>query len=233
MASLNIDLQHLQQCFLNYSNILKAKADTLNKEKKKILIELDDWYQNKLPAAINERQTKCIKHDELCKLMQWKLTRGKFRPRLTELVKSNEAEQVECVSSRAFKQLPDVITAMKTLTTLKAVGPATASAILAAVLPEKVPFMADESMIYALPNRPKMYTIPYFTDYMNAVSNIRKMFAKSDSKTIQTKWSAHQVELALWASSVASSLHFQVDVSLSNENTNREDGSPEKKKKKC
>ncbi|CAI9714743.1 Hypothetical predicted protein [Octopus vulgaris] len=174
MASLNIDVQHLEQCLLNYSNILKAKADTLNKEKKKILIELDDWYQNELPAAINERQTKCIKHDEL--------------------------------------------------------------SILAAVLPEKVPFMADESMIYALPNRPKMYTIPYFTDYMNAVSNIRKMFAKSDSKTIQTKWSAHQVELALWASSVALSLHFQFDVSVSNENShnaNREDGSPEKKKKKC
>ncbi|GAB1599118.1 uncharacterized protein LOC106872751 [Argonauta hians] len=235
MALPNVDWQHLKVCYDNYSNILKAKADTLKKEKQKLLIRLDDWYQQELPATINKRTMKYIKHDELCKLMQWKLTRGKFRPRLTELVKSNDAQNVESVSKKAFSELPDVMTAVKTLTTLKAVGPATASAILAAVLPEKVPFMADESMLYALPGRPKLYTIPYFLDYMKAVNDMRKLLKKSDCDASQRNWSSHQIELALWASSTALALDLQIGMPVQKQNVLDDpsfDASPKKKKKR-
>ena len=55
------------------------------------------------------------------------LQRGKFRPRLTQLVQTNTSEAVKEVTCNAFKCLPDVKLAITELTTLKAVGPATAS----------------------------------------------------------------------------------------------------------
>lgn len=55
--------------------------------------------------------------------------RGKFRPRLTELVQQNDPAEVEKVTQDAIAALPNLETAVKTLTRLKAVGPATASGL--------------------------------------------------------------------------------------------------------
>ena len=55
------------------------------------------------------------------------LQRGKFRPRLTEMVKQNSREEVELVTRKGLASLPDLSRAMTQLTKLKAVGPATAS----------------------------------------------------------------------------------------------------------
>ena len=53
--------------------------------------------------------------------------RGKFRPRLQQLVASNSEDTVEKCSSKAFSLLPDVQAAISELSLLKGVGPATAS----------------------------------------------------------------------------------------------------------
>ncbi len=54
--------------------------------------------------------------------------RGKFRPRLTELVKENSPDKVKELTTSAFSQLPkNVRKAVEILKALKAVGPATAS----------------------------------------------------------------------------------------------------------
>jgi len=53
--------------------------------------------------------------------------RGKFRPRLSGLVRQNKAEEVEQVSREAIALLPNLEAAVKHLCQLKAVGPATAS----------------------------------------------------------------------------------------------------------
>ena len=53
--------------------------------------------------------------------------RGKFRPRLTELVQTNTDKEVIDASTEAFQKLPDVSAAIQALTVLKAIGPATAS----------------------------------------------------------------------------------------------------------
>ena len=55
--------------------------------------------------------------------------RGKFRPRLTELVQQNDPSEVEKVTGDAIAVLPQLEMAVKTLTRLKAVGPATASGL--------------------------------------------------------------------------------------------------------
>lgn len=55
------------------------------------------------------------------------LQRGKFRPRLQQLVASNSDETVGKCSRKAFSLLPDVRAAIAELSALKGVGPATAS----------------------------------------------------------------------------------------------------------
>lgn len=59
--------------------------------------------------------------------MQFIVQRGKFRPRLSDLVKSNDETTVKDTSCKAFECLPDVSSAIRELSKLKAVGPATAS----------------------------------------------------------------------------------------------------------
>lgn len=53
--------------------------------------------------------------------------RGKFRPRLIEFIKSNTSEDVIENTTQGFKYLPEVEKAVKKLSELKGVGPATAS----------------------------------------------------------------------------------------------------------
>lgn len=59
-------------------------------------------------------------------------------------VSSLDEALVESASMKAFQSLPDVSKAISELTVLKGVGPATASAILAAYAPDVAPFMSDE-----------------------------------------------------------------------------------------
>lgn len=67
-----------------------------------------------------------------------------FRPRLLDFVSSLDDAVVKSASEKAFQSLPDVTKAVAELTVLKGVGPATASAVLAAFSPQLTPFMSDE-----------------------------------------------------------------------------------------
>lgn len=67
-----------------------------------------------------------------------------FRPRLLDFVSSLDEALVKSSSQKAFQSLPDVSKAVSELTVLKGVGPATASAVLAAYVPDLAPFMSDE-----------------------------------------------------------------------------------------
>ena len=67
-----------------------------------------------------------------------------LRPRLLDFVSSLDEAAVKSASEKAFQSLPDVSKAVSELTVLKGVGPATASAVLAAYAPDVAPFMSDE-----------------------------------------------------------------------------------------
>ncbi|KAF6136772.1 hypothetical protein GIB67_020094 [Kingdonia uniflora] len=139
------------------------------------LIHLDDFYRNQLPPLLHQRNPNSfITKSELSKLMQWKLTRGKWRPRLLDSVSSLDETLVESASRKAFESLPDVEKAISELTVLKGVGPATASAVLAVYTPDVAPFMSDEAMVAALGNS-KDYTLKQylkFTEKLQAKSKI-------------------------------------------------------------
>ncbi|KAM0949937.1 hypothetical protein DsansV1_C05g0058121 [Dioscorea sansibarensis] len=121
--------------------------------------------------------------------MQWKLSRGKWRPRLLDFVSSLDESQVEIASRQAFQCLPDLSKAICELTVLKGVGPATASAVLAAYAPEVAPFMSDEAVSASMGSL-KDYSLKQYLE----LSENGDVFTPSD------------VERALWSSAINSKL---------------------------
>nr|XP_033818445.1 uncharacterized protein LOC117368823 [Geotrypetes seraphini] len=181
-----------------YWDVIKAKG-----EKQKKLPALDKWYQEELSAIVMGRQEKYLTRDELMKLMEWKLTRGKFRPRLQQMVATNPSETVESCTRRAFKLLPDVEAAITELSQLKAIGPATASAVLAAGAPEEVAFMADEAVESVTDLNPVQYTLKHYSLYLNKIRGCVRKLKKADPGT---GWTPHRVEKSLWAFAIAQKL---------------------------
>ncbi|XP_077233928.1 DNA binding protein isoform X2 [Tasmannia lanceolata] len=151
----------------------KTQIESLNKPN---LIQLDDFYRDQLPLLLHQRNPKpYITKSELSKLMQWKLTRGKWRPRLLNFVSSLDETLVESSSQKAFKSLPDITKAISHLTLLKGVGPATASAVLAAYAPEIAPFMSDEAMVAAIGNS-KEYTLKQYIIFSEKLQKKAKLY---------------------------------------------------------
>ncbi|KAI3972700.1 hypothetical protein MKX01_019358 [Papaver californicum] len=126
--------------------------------------------------------------------MQWKLTRGKWRPRLLDLVSSLDGSLVETVSQKAFKSLPDVSKAITELTVLKGIGPATASAVLAAYAPDVAPFMSDEVTL-------KDYTLKQYLKFTQKLqSKAKELSLESEDDPLTPS----DVERALWSSAIGS-----------------------------
>ncbi|XP_020668163.3 uncharacterized protein LOC110089431 [Pogona vitticeps] len=181
-----------------YQDAVKAKG-----RKQPKLLLLDKWYQEELPGAVTQRKEKYLTKEELVKLMEWKLCRGTFRPRLQQLVATNASETVEDCTRKAFELLPDVAAAVKELSKLKAVGPATASAILAAGAPKTAAFMADEA-VESIPGlAPVRYTLKHYLCYLDRIQSCVERLNRADERKT---WTPHLVERCLWASAVADKL---------------------------
>ncbi|GAA5972060.1 hypothetical protein JCM11641_002476 [Rhodosporidiobolus odoratus] len=138
----------LQAALAQYPRALSLRAHASKASKD--LVELDEWSRVELRDQVSQRRkengegTAFLTREELGKVMTWKLARGKFRPRLQDLVLSNPASLVESTTSSSSLASP--ADALTQLCTLKGIGPATASAILALWHPEDEPFMSDESL---------------------------------------------------------------------------------------
>ncbi|XP_026171012.1 uncharacterized protein LOC113135310 [Mastacembelus armatus] len=180
-----------------YWGVVEAKAKGKTPGK---LLKLDKWYQEELPTLISSRSDKHVTLSELEKLMEWKLTRGKFRPRLQQLVASNSEDTVEQCSRKAFSLLPDVQAAIAELSSLKGVGPATASAVLAAGAPEQTAFMSDEAMECVPGLKPIQYTAKHYALYLAKMVEQTEKLNKVDP---QQDWTPHRLELCLWALTIA------------------------------
>ncbi|KAE8057004.1 hypothetical protein FH972_013727 [Carpinus fangiana] len=175
-----------------------SRIESLNKPN---LLSLDDFYRNQLPPVLHQRNPNpYITTAELSKLMQWKLTRGKWRPRLLDFVSSLDEAAVNWASSKAFQSLPDVSKAVSELTVLKGVGPATASAVLAAYAPNLAPFMSDEAMEAALGSS-KDYSLKQYLLFADKLqTKAKELSSECDS------FSPSDVERALWSSAIGAKL---------------------------
>lgn len=191
-----------------YDSVMRKKSEL---PKKNGLFELDKWYQLSLPESIASRTPKHLTKEELVKLMKWKLTRGKFRPKLLSLIEQNSEEDVRKISEKSFKIAKDITAAMKEISKLKAVGPATASAILCATNPEIYPCMADEPMAL-FPGLQIDYTVKNYTEFQkHLVKRAEELNQDGDS---EIKWTPHKVELALWTDVTGKKLGMNLDPEL-------------------
>ena len=91
--------------------------------------------------------------------------------------------------------MPNIASAISALTTLKGIGPATASAILVAYSPDVCPYMADENMLATPGVEATDYTSTEYLNYVQQLNNAVERLKKLDPKG---EWTPHKVELALW-----------------------------------
>ncbi|XP_045599866.1 uncharacterized protein [Procambarus clarkii] len=192
-----------------YPDALKIKASQKKKKQGESLEQLDKWVQEELGQKALSRKPPHITLDELVRLMDWKLSRGKFRPRLLELAGSNSEESVKSASQKGIQYATKnkVTDAIESLVILKGVGPATASGILAACVPEMCCFFADE-VAHTLPSLASLkYNAAEYELLNSEMTNCAKRLncdaQKGDKEENGSeKWTPHKVELTVWTHSI-------------------------------
>ncbi len=191
------------------------------------LTELDESMLQ-LAGKVSHRTPAHITGAELSALMRWKLSKGKFRPRLQSFVDELPPDEVVRVSSEAYalfgkssRLSPDAAAkAVDIITQLKGVGPATASAVLSLYSPY-LPFMSDEALEFCLPKRE--YTLPAFKAFLGTtLQSAEKMYkqehaagiahskqlpeVQSVTELADCEWTPQLVQLALYAKGAATKL---------------------------
>ncbi|HEX6535214.1 MAG TPA: hypothetical protein VF041_11480 [Gemmatimonadaceae bacterium] len=155
------------------------------------LPELDRWYRESLPHAIGSRRPAFIMLPELVRLTEWKMARGVWRARNLVLVRGNEPEVVVERSTDALAKMPHPTAPIASLATLQGVGPATASAIVAATAPDLYPFL-DELVAGQVPGLGGIaWTLSYYARYAAALRHRAEQLGRG--------WTPLMVERALWA----------------------------------
>jgi hypothetical protein len=152
---------------------------------------LDRWYREELPGAVAARRPAYVTHAELVRVVEWKMARGVWRARNLALVRSNAPAAVEEVSREALARAPDPAAPLAVLGRLAGVGPATASAVLAAVAPAHYPFF-DDLVAAQLPGfGPVAFRAGEYRRYAAALGE--------RARQLGADWTPALVERALWA----------------------------------
>lgn len=174
-------------------------------EDTKDLGQLDKWRLETLPAVLKQRYEEGEKDEkktwldkkELQLLMDWKLAKGKFRPTLPKLIASNEDDAVVEATTKGLsgwlaaditektdkkKYIAATKQAIKDLSSLKGVGPATATlmlSLLSDIHSRAPPYFSDEAFLYYVvePQRPGTkikYSVPeYCNEYLPLLLDIK------------------------------------------------------------
>ena len=155
------------------------------------LAELDAWYRDDLPPAIAARRHAHVTLAELVKVTEWKMARGVWRGRNLALVRGNAHDVVIATSTEALAAMPDPTAPIATLAELDGVGPATASAVAAAAMPDVYPFF-DELVAAQMGLAGKLaFTLGYYAKYAAAL--------RERAGQLGHGWTPVMVERALWA----------------------------------
>lgn len=177
---------------------LERYPDVVAAQQVNHLPELDEWLRDDLPAMIRARKPAHVTRDELERATVWKMKRGVWRERNRLLVIGNEALLVKQTSEDAFAAVPDVREPIDILSALAGVGPATASAVLAAYAPSIFPFF-DELVAAQIPKLGKVaFTAAYYQRYAAA---LRERANKLNRACKHRDWSAQDVSQSLWSAS--------------------------------
>ncbi|EMD96430.1 hypothetical protein COCC4DRAFT_177864 [Bipolaris maydis ATCC 48331] len=183
------------------------------------LRDLDAHRYDVIPSAVASRNgsNKHLTKPEVEKLVEWKLKHGTFRPALLGLVQSNTSQAVEEATHKAFAAVSDdkcsqsnIIHALKILTNLRGIGPATSSLLLSVLRPKEIPFFSDElfrwscweSEVKAKESVGWQRKIKYnFKEYemmLDRVEKLRMRLGKSPDNTPGTIVRAVDIEKVAW-----------------------------------
>lgn len=150
--------------------------------------DYEDLRYATIPQAVAARKEKGQLHlgkSELASLVDWKLSHGTFRPKLKQLVQSNPADAVQKTTATAFSSFDGTLeklkVSLKQLSTLKGIGPATASLLLSVAFPSTVPFFSDELFRWTFWeegkgkgwDRPIKYTPKEYHELFSKIQEIR------------------------------------------------------------
>jgi hypothetical protein len=185
------DCAKWQQALIAYPKVIAAQgiAD---------LVELDAWYGGDLPGTVASREPPHITHDELVRVTRWKMRRGVWRERNRRLVESNAPALVKQASRQAFAAVPDTRRPIAILSDLAGVGPATASAVLAAWRPDLFPFF-DDLVAAQIPGLgPVSFTAAYYARYAD---RLRERAAELSVACKESPLTPQDLSQALWANS--------------------------------
>ena len=169
----------------SYSAVIVAQGVTR-------LAELDAWYRDELPLAIERRHPRHATLAELVKLTEWKMARGVWRAPNLVLVKGNDAGAVKKTTTAALASAPHPTAPVAALAKLDGVGPATASALAAAGEPNVYPFF-DEIVAGEVPGLGAVkWTLAYYAKYAETL--------RDRARRLGAEWTPVMVERAVWAS---------------------------------
>ena len=187
----------------DWKKVQESYYDMIREHK---VYELERWFRETLPGIMVTQNY--LTKEQGIKLIQWKGTRGKFRPALVKYAREQDGDALRQASKDAFDILRSgsngdsidakyVMEALSRLTELRGIGPATASAILAA-MDERVPFMSDEALLICLGKRE--YTAKAYRNLLDCMNHKYKEI--SDATTGSHDLSIKDIEAALFATSV-------------------------------
>ena len=174
-----------------WKTALKSHDDVVRAQGVARLAELDEWYRNDLPEAIGARRHPHVTHAEIVKATEWKMARGVWRARNLVLVRGNDPQRVVTTSTEALATIPHPSAPISALAELAGVGPATASAVVAATSPAIYPFF-DELVAAQVPGLGAVaWTLPYYRRYADAL--------RLRAAQLGRRWTPVLLEQALWA----------------------------------
>jgi hypothetical protein len=160
------------------------------------LLELDTWFHHDLPGVLSGRDTPFVTLAELVRIVEWKMHRGVYRGRNLALARSNSESDVEQASREAFAAVPHPTAPLVRLARLKGVGPATASAVLAAVRPDVYPFFEDVVAAQIPDFGAVDFTLKVYQRY---AERLLERAAVLSVGCPAGNWTPHAVSCALWA----------------------------------
>ena len=199
-----------------YQEMLEAKGGTE-------LVELDKYCED-LSHIMKER--KNITKAELLNIVQWKFLKGKKRPALMNHLRANSDDSVQehTEAGIGFADNGDAKTAITTISSLRGVGPATASAILSLYRPDMFAFMDDE-VIECLYDGKRGYTA--------AIYHIVNDKCTELAQKLMGNWDPRKIGRALWTAARISATgghDFIAEIQTDNDSTLT--GRPPKRRKK-
>lgn len=176
-----------------WRDALDSYEDVIARQGVTNLAERDAWYRTELPRAIAHRAKPHVTLAELVKLTEWKMSRGEWRARNLVLVRGNDAAAVVANTTAALRLIPHPTKPISEIAKLDGVGPATASAVVAATAPDTYPFF-DELVAAQVPGLGAVaWTLGYYAKYAAAL--------RERAEQLGDGWTPVDVERALWANS--------------------------------